>query len=372
MDVTVFVIRRICENLGITGTPLADVAEATLSSALVRYPDGEVHLQTNGQLMGHPLSFPILCIINLSTYMRTTLRAEPEDLRDAPFLINGDDIVFRGEVEEYHRWREVAGEVGLIVNELKTYVHPKFNMINSIRHFHDREIYYQNIALSIGHRVKSEPIRMLTAAQQSWELLGKTEVGVNHLRRNFLNSLVKKLPRLLFEGRRFSPNFFLPKEFGGLGLRNDGRKFYITKDQRRLATWCLRNPFEPLMKEILGSQKTSCAAAIRLAKRISPAVEPWCVGSESGYGRPIHGPLNKHEDAEYWTKKAMLRAIRFTAYIRNTEPSSEDHVFRMFLRKASKWKETPISAQKLKRYLPHRVRIPTAINPPLLSETGAA
>ena len=157
IDCTITAIDRIFENMGMEGSPEHRAALHTLKTAKVHYEDGTVLRQSNGQLMGHPLSFPILCIINLSTYMRTMNRSSWASLATSPMLINGDDILFKGDHRAYQRWRKYANDVGLIVNELKTYIHPKFNMINSIRHFGDQEIFYSNLALAIGHRVKSEP-----------------------------------------------------------------------------------------------------------------------------------------------------------------------------------------------------------------------
>jgi hypothetical protein len=153
MDVTVHVLKRMMDNLGINqDSDLYKVAVKSMSGGKIVYPDKSFVYQTNGQLMGHPLSFPILCIINLSTYMRTKDILDGKKILNHPFLINGDDILFREGgrdhiISDYDLWRLYAGEVGLIVNELKTYVHPHFNMINSIRHFDDKEIFYQNIAL---------------------------------------------------------------------------------------------------------------------------------------------------------------------------------------------------------------------------------
>jgi hypothetical protein len=87
---------------------------------LVKYPDNTTITQSSGQLMGSLLSFPLLCIANLATLPA-----------DTPCLINGDDILFRGTKHSFTLWKTAARRVGFILNERKTYIHPRFATMNS-------------------------------------------------------------------------------------------------------------------------------------------------------------------------------------------------------------------------------------------------
>lgn len=76
-------------------------------------------LQTDGQLMGNPLSFPVLCLANYVSYHISCERREGgllkwrDVLEKYPVLINGDDILFCGDEEHYAIWRAVTTSVGL-------------------------------------------------------------------------------------------------------------------------------------------------------------------------------------------------------------------------------------------------------------------
>jgi hypothetical protein len=134
-------------------------------------------LQKSGQLMGNILSFPLLCIINLSTYLLAietygpdrhpsshspglwvwnnsggtdpskpafkpdgTLRdtqmvlnprLTPKILDDLPVLVNGDDISFYADRPFYDHWSAVIGRGGFIKSVGKNYFSPHFMTINS-------------------------------------------------------------------------------------------------------------------------------------------------------------------------------------------------------------------------------------------------
>lgn len=74
--------------------------------------------QSNGQLMGSIISFPILCMMNLFSYWESiekwlgyTINLE-KLLKKFPVLINGDDILFRCPSSLYPIWSEVTASYG--------------------------------------------------------------------------------------------------------------------------------------------------------------------------------------------------------------------------------------------------------------------
>lgn len=91
-------------------------------------------LQKNGQLMGSPLSFPLLCIINAACYLAAVRQHTGNKnlaLFDLPVLINGDDICFRCEPEMVPIWESKISSVNLKKSIGKNYVSDSFFQINS-------------------------------------------------------------------------------------------------------------------------------------------------------------------------------------------------------------------------------------------------
>lgn len=87
-------------------------------------------MQQNGQLMGSILSFPILCAINLAHYW-ITVRPDALDLQELNVLVNGDDILFRCEKDQYENWFSNLHEAGFVPSPGKNFIHPKYFTINS-------------------------------------------------------------------------------------------------------------------------------------------------------------------------------------------------------------------------------------------------
>lgn len=92
--------------------------------------------QVWGQLMGSPLSFPILCIVN-AAMNRFVIELSQGGLRqrmglkDCPLLINGDDVAAVLHDTCYPFWNEVVADGGLIPSVGKNYFSKEFVIINS-------------------------------------------------------------------------------------------------------------------------------------------------------------------------------------------------------------------------------------------------
>jgi hypothetical protein len=93
----------------------------------------ESMMQTNGQLMGCPLSFPILCAINLVAYWSALeeFLGKSVNLVDLPCLINGDDILFRSNDAFYAIWKKWIEIAGFTLSVGKNYISPNFLTVNS-------------------------------------------------------------------------------------------------------------------------------------------------------------------------------------------------------------------------------------------------
>jgi len=93
--------------------------------------------QKNGQLMGHVVSFVILCIANYCAfwdsherYLGKTLTFS-EMRRRRPVKINGDDILFKTNSEHYNLWCNVINEYGFQQSVGKNYFSDRFLQVNS-------------------------------------------------------------------------------------------------------------------------------------------------------------------------------------------------------------------------------------------------
>jgi len=105
-------------------TGIRDDAMDSLSMTFVDNADVEICVQRKGQLMGNPLSFPLLCLANYLTF-RYAVR------RSVPVRINGDDIVFRATQPEVDSWFSFVGRSGLVVSASKTLVSSRCFSLNS-------------------------------------------------------------------------------------------------------------------------------------------------------------------------------------------------------------------------------------------------
>lgn len=92
-------------------------------------------MQKNGQLMGSPLSFPILCIANLICFWVSLERYYKKKFVFAELisrvLINGDDIGFSSDRGLYEEWTRTLPAFGFNKSIGKNYVSPRFLTINS-------------------------------------------------------------------------------------------------------------------------------------------------------------------------------------------------------------------------------------------------
>jgi hypothetical protein len=112
-----------------------DLAEASLTGQITWVAkDGTPHgfYQTTGQLMGNYLSFPLLCISNISTLFCALGSERAWSLVNRRLVVvNGDDLVFKAKSSEICRWREFLHFSGFVMNESKTSVHSRLFTLNS-------------------------------------------------------------------------------------------------------------------------------------------------------------------------------------------------------------------------------------------------
>jgi hypothetical protein len=103
--------------------------------------------QSNGQLMGSLLSFPVLCVINFAIWrhvkeLNSGVTCNGLGLGGSSdfCLVNGDDILFAETAEGYSRWCEMVRKVGLIPSAGKNYFSNHFATMNSVPLSYDEDV----------------------------------------------------------------------------------------------------------------------------------------------------------------------------------------------------------------------------------------
>lgn len=219
--------------------------------------------------MGHPLSFPLLCVINLAVYRRALAvwveLGSPE--RPAPVngwqaisererrervarrmrrnvLVNGDDMMFKCEASFYPVFLDVSKSCGFKKSIGKQYFSRDFAMMNS-----------QIFTLKGGSMVRKGYLNMKLITGSSLKE-GDSNALPTQITRD-INKMIKLTPwtscavpaalnRFAEHWRdgRFRPNWYLPVHLGGLGMdpeyAPDGWK--ITTMQRKIAAAFVNDP----------------------------------------------------------------------------------------------------------------------------------
>jgi len=109
------------------------------SPHIVQYPRWtgiEPIEQTNGQLMGSLLSFPILSIANAFTISKAT----GSSLNNLPALIHGDDVLARLTKDQFNRWKSLCPNLGLELSIGKNYWSNNWGSIDSQIFFEGQRI----------------------------------------------------------------------------------------------------------------------------------------------------------------------------------------------------------------------------------------
>lgn len=126
-----------CRNW-VFGGVLGRVVSAALGAQRLHglTPSGEIMVeQETGQLMGSPLSFPFLCIINAAVarlaYQLVYPKLFGKGLDQFPFAVNGDDIAARMNVQVYEKWVELVAAVGWTLSPGKSYFLRNLVQVNS-------------------------------------------------------------------------------------------------------------------------------------------------------------------------------------------------------------------------------------------------
>jgi hypothetical protein len=255
---------------------LKEICRHVLYEQQINYPRDSVprFRQGNGQLMGSPLSFPVLCLANLigfwislELYARERSSRTGETLRkfkfeDVAALINGDDILSLTNDSLFSIWRKVMSDFGLELSPGKSVRHPYLFTINSQQWRFNRKgpdprsctgdftyIPYFAVGLLVtGGETKEVKVqgaagsdelitRQVQDLSSTWNDLRPTAFDQCRAFAMFLKLHKESLSLL---SRRGQLNYFASRQGGGLGFDPpdpgaDGPwEFEFTRAQRRL------------------------------------------------------------------------------------------------------------------------------------------
>lgn len=184
--------------------------------------------QLNGQLMGSPMSFIILCIVNASLlksvdYLNT---GRKKKLSDIPVTVNGDDFVYKTTQRGYRIWQTLTPFTGMEESVGKTFCSREFCNMNS------REFLYRNgkysmvpfINLGLVYGMKRSEVDLVASgtdrglhdegslAHRVYEAL---ETAPVYCRARLYDFILNKNSDIL---RSVRLPWFVPAEYGGVGL----------------------------------------------------------------------------------------------------------------------------------------------------------
>lgn len=235
------------------------------------YKDGDVINQSNGQLMGSTMSFPILCVANAvlcKLAYHYSLPGEsnwvgpkfPMKLRDIPLKVNGDDCILGACSAIYEAWKAWTKLGGLEPSVGKVYFAEWFLQMNSVNYMRNshypfaesslrtdefrreckfadkwRRVPTINFGLTSEFECKGGERRHWSCLSElGYEFAGAQEgeivSGID------LCALFIKRQRKLINEAPKEISWFLPKFLGGLGLPFD-HEVTVTHDQQRLASY---------------------------------------------------------------------------------------------------------------------------------------
>lgn len=217
------------------------ILRRSLTETQLKYPKME-HLnaeQKNGQLMGNPMSFPILCLVNLIGYW-TSLEEylqKSVPVEDLPVMINGDDILFRADQRFHDLWVDKVHALGLTLSVGKYYYHKRVATLNSQFFLDGKEVGYFNPGLlykEYGYSGNKKKSYYLPLEQILSELL-RGSWNKERSWTQFKHYWGTELKAATTGGLL---NIFLPRSAGGLGCPDYGVKYNVTRTQKYLA-WAL-------------------------------------------------------------------------------------------------------------------------------------
>lgn len=202
--------------------------------------------------MGHPLSFPLLCVINLAVYQHSLSlyadrfpdRAAVVRIARRAVLVNGDDMLFKADPALFGIFMGVASSAGFQASQGKNYISADCCMINSqvfIRRSGEMvRKGYLNLKLVFGSSLKTGDSNAVPTqiARDVSEMVALTPWCACAVPESFSRFSDQWLGR-------FRPNWYLPVHLGGYGMPVSPEvreTLSITRQQRLMAARFVADP----------------------------------------------------------------------------------------------------------------------------------
>lgn len=263
---------RVLEPLLRRNVKLSDLAWESFGPGVMIMPDKSEFVHVEGQLMGHVLSFPMLCCINLAVYYATVDRWTEENpdfienwgdgflprseirlLLYKNVKINGDDMLFKCTKSMYETFLQVCQEVGFKISQGKNYLSRDFCMINSqfyCRHGGIMErVGYLNLQLVKG--ISSKKGESSATPADIGESLNKMILHCPWAQSTIpaaLKAAEQKLGKVSDSHRPIGMNrsWFGSRDLGGYGVNPIyANNFQPTREQRKLGAMMKSMPWIP-------------------------------------------------------------------------------------------------------------------------------
>jgi len=373
-----------CDELRAMGVDDWEIAYASLIGGFLFYPEisekvkgqkpkvireSKFVLGTNGQPMGSVLSFPILCAVNLAAYHHACKQYfsvhQDRDLYERMrryVLVNGDDILFKANLEFYEIWKHSVGLFGFILSQGKNYASKTHAYINSqlfmVKGEHHSSIMkrygYMNLGMVFGMEdgMVSNPTQLAQGLNDMFRLCPWSTACLKQVQNRY-------------DSRYgwFRPNWFIPIELGGLGINP---KFALkpikyTLNQRKVATRFLFSPALSLYRKI-SSETDRVGNVQKLIHTLQILLKrSHMIPSDLDY---VEGPHESSLDESGWVEKICM-----ANYLMNPSASCGDES--VYKNKVLKMKRTvnPMNVDTINRYWHPRwysSRLPPAPPPNLI------
>ncbi len=297
-----------------------EMAYVSLFAGRAKYPDGSIVRHIEGQLMGHPLSFPLLCVINLAVYRQALERWTDSDRKNRTrimnqmwdnVIVNGDDMLFKCPESFYPIFLQTALDAGFKISAGKNYLSKDCCMINSQVFRRSggqmKRFGYLNLKLVKGVSLKG----------------GDSEATPTQIGKD-LSEMVKLCPwagcavpaafrrwKKDWFGPIYRPNWYLPVHLGGFGLDRTlaPPTLRITKSQREMAARFVSDPRMALYR-----RKGMNLPTIQLAG----ALANW---------RMVAGPYVPREEESTDLSDSWLERLAYAARANSGSKGVADSVF---------------------------------------------
>jgi len=313
-DATMTVMSAL-QHLKIRGSRIAQMSlmngQATYRFSSIGKEKGEVIKvpYSESQFMGHPLSFAILCTINLAAYrlgLRRWVREDPSRYVDASLmenavLVNGDDMLFRCPRSFVPTFLKAASDFGFKKSQGKNYVSPDTCMINSqtFRRVGGlmKRFGYLNMRLVKGTNVKTgDSFATPTQIGKDLSKMVRLCPWTNCVIPSAIDRFRKE--KGYSHGATYRPNWYLPVHLGGYGLDPEfaPKTWKVTRSQREFAARFVADPSMALFRMESGMDVPTA--------KLAGALAHWRLV-------PSGGEVSAHESSETsddWLARLCLAA----------------------------------------------------------------